>query len=519
MGHIDLKGGLNSIDNGVGMHTAKNIVICSDGTGNSGGKARGTNVWSIFRGLARSEKDSAGRTIEQIAIYDDGVGTEKFLPLKILAGATGYGISNNLRQLYKEMVRVYRKGDHIWLFGFSRGAYTARTLAGMICTKGILKYHAFGNARELDDAVCDLYREFRKGSLKKTRVAPSSNGEAGSESTIDASPSALDDEVDDRYQNVPIQFIGVFDTVGAIGGPFPGFAEILGHFVRIYFPDYKLHPSVQRACHALSIDDARKSFEPILWEGDPRVKQIWFAGVHSNVGGGYPKDQMAYIALEWMIRESERAVTGESGPGPRLYFNESFKAMIRGEADECGQIYDSRDGLGAIYRLIPRNIEKICKDFKQDAVIHESVTHRIAMSTRDYAPAYVPMGSNIEPGCRGAKPSQGKIPAILQGDDDALNVALGIDRERKRLYWLFVTYTVVAPILFVLLLIEVFSSDEPDKLLMAGLVAIAVVFTGLVVHRTRLKKKSQLAALDYWARFRGDISCLNASERREKFWF
>ena len=72
MGHIDLKGGLNSIDNGVGMHTAKNIVICSDGTGNSGGKARGTHVWTIFRGLARSEKNPVGRTIEQFAIYHDG---------------------------------------------------------------------------------------------------------------------------------------------------------------------------------------------------------------------------------------------------------------------------------------------------------------------------------------------------------------------------------------------------------------------------------------------------------------
>ena len=72
MGRIDLKGGLSFINNGVGMHTAKNIVICSDGTGNIGGKARGTNGWSIFRGLARSEKDSGGRTIEQVAIYHDG---------------------------------------------------------------------------------------------------------------------------------------------------------------------------------------------------------------------------------------------------------------------------------------------------------------------------------------------------------------------------------------------------------------------------------------------------------------
>ena len=502
------------------MHTAKNIVICSDGTGNSGGKARGTNVWSIFRGLARSEKDSHGRSIEQVAIYDDGVGTEKFLPLKLLAGASGYGISNNLRQLYKELVRVYRKGDHIFLFGFSRGAYTVRTLAGMICTQGILKYHTFRNARELDTAVRDLYSDFRKGSLKRTMVAPSSKCEASSESKIDVTQSVFDDEADDRHQNVPIQFIGVFDTVGAIGGPCPVFVHVLSRVVQIHFPDYKLHPNVQRACHALSIDDARKSFEPVLWEGDPRIKQIWFAGVHSNVGGGYPKDQMAYITLEWMIRESERSVVGESGPGPRLYFNESFKAMIRGEADECGQIYDSRDGFGAVYRLQPRNIENICHDFQQDVVIHESVTHRIAMSTRDYAPAYVPMTSCIESGCREPKSSPGKIPTALHGDDPALKDALNVDRKRKRLYWAFVIYTVVAPILIVWWL-AIYFSGSPLNTIGIGigvLVAIAAVFGGLAVYRSRLKTKSQLAALDYWAKFRGDISCLNAPDRREKFW-
>ncbi len=117
---------------------AKNIVICSDGTGNRDIKGRGTNVFKLFEAV-----DTNGHRLDpmlrpQVAFYDDGVGTSNFLPLKLAGGAFGYGLGRNVRQLYKELIRIYDPGDRIYLFGFSRGAFTARTLAGFITTCGLL---------------------------------------------------------------------------------------------------------------------------------------------------------------------------------------------------------------------------------------------------------------------------------------------------------------------------------------------------------------------------------------------
>jgi uncharacterized protein (DUF2235 family) len=102
--------------------SGKNIVLCSDGTGNAGGKGRGTNVWRLFQAVDLSKGD-------QVAFHDDGVGTQDFKFLKAIGGATGAGLGQNIRQLYASLVRVYDDGDRVYLFGFSRGAYTVRSLA------------------------------------------------------------------------------------------------------------------------------------------------------------------------------------------------------------------------------------------------------------------------------------------------------------------------------------------------------------------------------------------------------
>src|SRR5579872_7468738 len=140
----------------------KNIIICSDGTGNTAIKDRGTNVFKMFEAI-----DLNGHRIEphldpQVAFYDDGVGTETFLPLKLLGGAFGFGLAKNVRYLYMDLVRVYDPGDRIFLFGFSRGAFTVRTLAGIIAKCGILDREKLPTTDALRAAVSKAYSTYRR---------------------------------------------------------------------------------------------------------------------------------------------------------------------------------------------------------------------------------------------------------------------------------------------------------------------------------------------------------------------
>src|SRR5216117_1795056 len=139
---------------------AKNIIICSDGTGNSAIKGRGTNVFKLFEAVDLNGHRADPRLDPQIAFYDDGVGTEDWKPLRILGGAAGVGLARNVRQLYRQLARVYDPGDRIFLFGFSRGAFTVRTLAGLIVRCGILNgldVSRLRTAKALEDAVDETY--------------------------------------------------------------------------------------------------------------------------------------------------------------------------------------------------------------------------------------------------------------------------------------------------------------------------------------------------------------------------
>ena len=280
---------------------SKNIVICSDGTGNSAIKGRGTNVFKLFEAIDLNGHKTRPELTPQVALYDDGVGTEDFKPLKIFAGATGFGLSRNVKQLYKELVRIYDPGDRIFLFGFSRGAFTVRTLVGLIAACGILDVEKLQTADDLDEAVNDTYRVYRKSY--RTALAKLFLGKPDNSLIANfKSKNCLACEV-------PIAFMGVWDTVDAVGLPFHLSDFINMVFYRFKFRDHKLSKLVKHACHALAIDDERHSFHPILWdEGEEdagRIEQVWFAGAHSNVGGGYPKQGMSLVALEWMMRKAE----------------------------------------------------------------------------------------------------------------------------------------------------------------------------------------------------------------------
>lgn len=357
---------------------AKNIIVCSDGTGNSAIAGRGTNVFKLFEAIDLNGHRHDPAMDPQIALYDDGVGTERFKVLKAFAGATGWGLSRNVQQLYKEIVRIYDPGDQIFLFGFSRGAFTVRTLVGLLSTCGILDASRFRTAANLEAAVAEAYRIYRK----KYRTALA---------TLFLGPPDSSLVTSFREQNcikgdVDISFVGVWDTVDAVGLPLhlSDFINVAIH--RFKFPDSALSQCVKRACHALAIDDERQSFHPLLWKDDPRIEQVWFAGVHSNVGGGYPKQGMSLVALDWMISKAEEA-------GLRLV--SSQRALYRDLASVDDKLYNSRAGFGMFYRWKPRDIAAMCANCGITPALHLSVLERIAHGTNDYAPGNLPLNAEV----------------------------------------------------------------------------------------------------------------------------
>lgn len=365
---------------------AKRIIVCSDGTGNTAIKGRGTNVFKLFEAVDLNGHRYDPKLTPQIAIYDDGVGTENFKPLKIFAGATGWGLSRNVKHLYKELARVYDPGDEIYMFGFSRGAFTVRTLAGLIATCGLVdprrqREHTF---RALDRSVNRAYAAYRKCYrpwLWQLVSRPSKD--AGLEFKQQHAVMA----------DVEIRFLGVWDTVDAVGLPFHISDIINALFYRFKFPDLHLTPIVQRACQALSIDDQRESFRPLLWRQAPedvdRIEQVWFAGAHSNVGGGYPKQGMSLVALDWMLAEAHRA----GGHGLRIV--EDDRTTFREHASVDDKLYDPRAGLGIFYRWKIRDIARLCADHGVVPKVHVSVLERVAHGTDDYAPGNVPGSARV----------------------------------------------------------------------------------------------------------------------------
>jgi hypothetical protein len=188
-----------------------------------------------------------------------------------------------------------------------------------------------------------------------------------------------------------IRCVGVWDTVGALGAPSAEFRWLLDKIFRTDFHSQDLHPAVEYGYHALAIDDMRLTFHPVLWDeqqadgGKPRantIEQVWFAGAHSNVGGGYPKQGMAHVSLLWMMRKA-----GALG----LRFNDRALAQVAEQANVTDKLYDPRAGAGAYYRYRPRDIDRYAKQFCGGTTkVHASVFHRIASGVEDYAPFNLP---------------------------------------------------------------------------------------------------------------------------------
>jgi len=369
--------------------TAKNVVLCSDGTGNSDTKGRGTNVFKLYEAVDIHGHKFDPSLARQIAFYDDGVGTENFALLRIIGAAFGYGFAKNVRDLYAELVHVYAPGDKLFLFGFSRGAYTIRALAGMIQYCGVLQRDRFEKEADLEAGVRVCWKAFEKAAFP--RFITDKKRRAGKVSA-DAEAPQRREKFGSHPDQADIEFVGVWDTVGAVGMPVDQLKPLVNWICPRKFGELTPGSQVRRACHALSIDDDRRTFHPELWNETGarpgQVEQVWFAGVHSNVGGGYPKQGLSLVALDWMMSEVEVPEHG-------LRFIPAAREYIRARRDVHDRLYDSRAGYAVYYRWNPRNIAKICQAHGvARPKIHASVFERIANTTEGYAPGNIP--ANLE---------------------------------------------------------------------------------------------------------------------------
>ncbi|MBK9307503.1 MAG: DUF2235 domain-containing protein [Nitrospira sp.] len=370
--------------------SGKNIVLCSDGTGNTAIKARGTNVFKLYEAVDIQGHKFDSTLTPQVAFYDDGVGTSRLAPMKLIGGAFGYGFGKNVRDLYTELAHVYEPGDHLYLFGFSRGAYTVRALSGLIQYCGILDIKKVGY-ESLKRCVEDCWTAFRREAFKRVSESQRREGQPTADYSREDRERrerfcAVMDDTHVPDGSVTIDFVGVWDTVGAVGMPFEELRDLFNWVYPMRFSELTPSSRITRACHALSIDDDRRTFHPELWNEkgirSTQVDQVWFAGVHSNVGGGYVKHGMSLVALDWMMAEAERC---------GLRFIEADRNYVRTHHDVHDELYDARAGLGAYYRWQPRDIVRLCRDHHiSRPKIHISVFERIANGTGCYAPLNLP---------------------------------------------------------------------------------------------------------------------------------
>jgi uncharacterized protein (DUF2235 family) len=313
----------------------KRIVICSDGTWNkptqkASGKFCPTNVFKIKQTVAPVGKDG----VPQIVFYDEGIGARGIMMSRLMRGATGLGLKKNIEDAYRFLMDNYAVGDAIYFLGFSRGAYTVRSTAGFLRKCGLLK-------REHADQFENAYNFYRERGEDSKPSSPKAQEFRRKYSML----------FGDGTTDLKIKFIGVWDTVGALGIPLFLFGFI-NKWLGLEFHDLQLSSRVENAFHALAIDEFRNPFKPALFhqqEGvdGQRVEQVWFPGAHSNVGGGYADSGISDLALLWMIARAE-----ECG----LEFDPHVLATLELKPDPKRKIVNSRTPLYWVSRKYIRPI-------------------------------------------------------------------------------------------------------------------------------------------------------------------
>jgi uncharacterized protein (DUF2235 family) len=369
---------------------SKNIVLLSDGTGNSSSKLFKTNVWRLYQALHLKNP------LEQIAYYDDGVGTSSFKPLAILGGIFGIGLKRNVIDIYSFCCRNYQPGDRIFGFGFSRGAFTIRVVAGFIARIGLVRYD--GNDEHLARDARIAYREYRKArnfrSGGNLLIGPLRALRDWVSHVIFRKPAFRQLEL---VKVEKFDFLGVWDTVDAYGGPIEEITRAVDYFYwPLSMPDQFMSHRIGRACHALALEEERDAFRPVLWDDryvreegrlvpagqgwtpprapvpgkphidDERISQVWFVGVHSDIGGGYSRDGLAHHALAWMMQRA-----GVYG----LVYLPLQQDLLAARVDPYDKLNDSRHGLSGYYRYRPRRLADIYSQPPYKLSLREDFRH------------------------------------------------------------------------------------------------------------------------------------------------
>jgi uncharacterized protein (DUF2235 family) len=305
----------------------KNIVICCDGTGNEISENI-SNVLKLYRMLRKTGKTEP----HQVVFYDPGVGTlarpdpwRKVWQdtITVLGLATGYGLDDNMLAAYDFLVDNYEDGDDIYLFGFSRGAYTVRVLAGLVHKVGLVS----PQQSNLAGAGLTAYKQFSSGAEQQGTGPASGQLVDGADESDQPGPATRDDQAAQFARILSarwptIKFVGVWDTVASVIVPRPD---------RFYLPSLlrlaytQQNPSVKIFRQAIAIDERRRMFRLQPWEQpqtfmknrfsktnneEPQdILQVWFAGVHADIGGGYPEKEsgLSKHPLLWMIDEAVKS--------------------------------------------------------------------------------------------------------------------------------------------------------------------------------------------------------------------
>jgi uncharacterized protein (DUF2235 family) len=321
------------------MH--KRLVVCFDGTWNAADSERSeTNVARLARAV---RANSGNDGVPQLCLYLRGVGTSGSQLERLIAGATGSGTEDIIRSGYMFLSQNYVPAhkdqtgkdvaaDEIFLFGFSRGAFAARSLSGLLGSVGLLKRQSLPHL----STAWKYYRNVKKRS-------PADFVARNAKKKIET------------HDDVSINFLGVWDTVGALGIPVGILGEITG--AAHGFHDTTPSRIVRHGAQALAIDEQRDEFVPTLWTGDTpagsTIEQVWFAGSHSDVGGGYADRELADIPLLWMIDRAKSA---------GLQIDEASPGLLPDAAalDPLGPVHDSRQGWSVKDRLTP-TIRSVCE--------------------------------------------------------------------------------------------------------------------------------------------------------------